>query len=415
MMSDQTTLQTSQHTQGRIAGGTIPAPAYGGRAASLWRAASEICLGVTPSGKEARRRILALVMFLPALLTTVYYGFIASDRYVSEAMFVVRSTAKPSNLGGLTSLLQMTGMMRSQDDAHVVHEFMTSRDGVTSLEKEVPLKEIYGRKEADFLGGFPSLLYDDDAEDFYSYYKSMVDVSLNSNTGISTLRVEAFRPDDAARVATVLLDLSEKLVNAMNERIHTEAVRAAEETVELAQKRVIASQLAMTEFRNKELTLDPSATGLVQTELISRLTAELVAVNAQIAELEMGAPTSPRLKTLRARASALQAQIQKERGKIGGGDEGIARQMQTYEGMMLEHGFANEDLARAFAGLELARADGRRQHLFLERTVQPSKPDAAKAPERLKIIATALILNLVSVLMFWLIRTGIKEHGAQAA
>ena len=57
----------------------------------------------------------------------------------------------------------------------------------------------------------------------------------------------------------------------------------------------------------------------------------------------------------------------------------------------------------------------RRQHLFLERTVQPSKPDAAKAPERLKIIATALILNLVSVLMFWLIRTGIKEHGAQAA
>jgi capsular polysaccharide transport system permease protein len=78
-----------------------------------------------------RWRIAAriVLVLLPTLLTAVYYGAIATDRYVSEARFVIRTASKPSSLaGGLGALLQLVGMSRSEDDAYAVRDFLLSRD-----------------------------------------------------------------------------------------------------------------------------------------------------------------------------------------------------------------------------------------------------------------------------------------------
>jgi len=363
-----------------------------------------------------RRLTALLILFLPSLGAAAYFGLIASDRYVSEASFVVRSAAKPAMSGGLGSFLQLAGITRSQDDTFAVHEFMVSRDAVSQLKAALPLRDMFNRPEADFLSAYPSILFAGTDEDLYAYFKYAVTISYSSTTGISQLQVDAFRPEDAQAIAEQLLTLSEALVNRMNQSIHEDAVGFAEQDVADAQDRLIHSQALVTAFRNRELTIDPNAGAKMLVELTGKLSAELAALRARIAELEASAPQSPMLPGLRARAAAIEEQLSREGEQISasGEDAGLARKMSEYESLMIAHEFANEDLGRALAALELSRGEARKQQLFLERVVQPSRPDASNAPHRMKSFLAILAANLILALVGWFVWTGVREHTAGA-
>ena len=361
-----------------------------------------------------KRLLFAAIAFAPTLGALVYYPFIASDRYTSEASFVVRSAAKPMMSGGLSSFLDLAGVTRSQDDAFAVHEFMTSRDAVTQLSRALPLREMFGRDEADFASGYPSIFYGPSEEDLYAYFKTAVSVSYSGATGISRLKVDVFRAQDAQLIASHLLDLSEELVNKMNRNIHEDAVGFAQEDVASAQDRLIHSQALLTAFRNRELTIDPDAGVRTLAELTGKLSAELAALKARVAELEASAPQSPLLPGLRSRVAALEQQLEAENQRVAasGEDGGLARKISEYEGLMIAHQFANEDLGRALAGLELARGEARKQQLFLERVVQPSLPDSAGEPRRFSTIMAVLAANLILFLVAWFVWAGVREHSS---
>src|SRR5258707_126520 len=178
---------------------------------------------ITPALSTTRRgngkRLRLALALLPTIVATLYFTFIASDRYVSEAKFVVRTAAKANGLSGFGSFLQVTGLVRSQDDVFSVQDFITSRDAVRQLAEQLQITDIYTRPEADFIARYPSLFYGATLEQFHKYFQWMVTVTFSSTTGITTLRVQAFRPDDAHAIALGLLDLGEQTVNRMNGRI----------------------------------------------------------------------------------------------------------------------------------------------------------------------------------------------------
>ena len=66
----------------------------------------------------------------------MYYGLIASDIFVSESRFVVRSPQRPQ-LSGLGAILQGGGFARSQDDTYSVHDYVLSRDALAELDKKL--------------------------------------------------------------------------------------------------------------------------------------------------------------------------------------------------------------------------------------------------------------------------------------
>src|SRR5690349_9809550 len=81
-----------------------------------------------------RRRVLPVLLFLPTIAALVYFGLVATPRYVAEAKFIVHTAAKASGASlSLSSILQLTGISRSQDDVFSVQDFMTSRDAVARL------------------------------------------------------------------------------------------------------------------------------------------------------------------------------------------------------------------------------------------------------------------------------------------
>jgi capsular polysaccharide transport system permease protein len=347
---------------------------------------------------------------LPTILAALYFGLIASDRYVSEAKFVVRTAAKPNGLSGLGSFLQMTGLARSQDDVFSVQDFITSRDAVRQLAEKLPITDIYNRPEADFIARYPSLFYGATLEQFHKYFQWMLTVTFSSTTGITTLRVQAFRPEDAQAIALGLLDLGEQMVNRMNDRIQNDAVRVAAEEVSRNEERLVAAQLAITNFRNRELMIDPARSSVIVTEVTARLDADLTQTKAQLTEMTAASPSGPQIGVLQRHIAALQAQILAERTRISDPSTGLANKLADYERLVLERDFAKQALTAASAGLDTARAEARRQQLYLERIVEPNEPDFAMMPERLRMVATAFGINILSLLVLWLIFSGVKEH-----
>ncbi len=53
--------------------------------------------------------LFGLTVLIPTAFSAVYFGLFASDIYVSESSFVVRSPRSQSSLSGVGALLQSTG------------------------------------------------------------------------------------------------------------------------------------------------------------------------------------------------------------------------------------------------------------------------------------------------------------------
>lgn len=361
-------------------------------------------------------RVLSVLLFLlalsPTFLGTLYYGLIATDRYVSQAQFVVRSATRSSGAGGFAAFLQMVGISRSQDDTFSVHDFIGSRDAVIQLSERLPLREMYGVAEADALSRYPNIFYGSTVEQFHRYLKWRIEVIYNSNTGISTLKVQAFRPEDATQIADHLLRLGEQLINQMNVRIREDSVRFAADEVKRAEERTVAAQLAITDFRNREVTLDPTRSSVHVMELVARLSGELSNANALLAEVTASSPSSPQLPALQRRSQALQAQISIERARISNASDGLAQKIAQFDQLTLEREFANKALAAAITALDGARSEARRQQLYLERVAGPTKPDQALKPERFFLIATIFAVNLIALMIIWLFVAGMRMHAS---
>lgn len=358
------------------------------------------------------RRRVWLVLFLPTLLSVIYFFFMASDQYESEARFVVRSAQRPDNLGGLSFLVQL-GLQRSQDDSFIVEDFMASRDVVRELQKHLPLRDMFKTDSLDFIAGYPSLLYGPREERFYKYFQTMVSVVHTDKTGISTLKIRAFSAENAKEIADTLLQLGEGLVNRLNERLLRDAVGRAEAEVTEAQNRVIAAQAALTAFRNKELLIDPTSNAVALAELIAKLSAELASTRAQIAEAKMNSSTGPQLPVLERKAIALDEQITSERTRVARSSDGLAERIATYERLVLEREFANKMLGTNEADLVRAKAEAAKQLLYLETVIEPNLADYPTQPKRLRSVLTVFGANFLLVLIAWLVFTGIREHDAR--
>ncbi|MFN6961818.1 MAG: hypothetical protein ACK4N6_06205 [Rhodocyclaceae bacterium] len=372
----------------------------------------------TPPRRSLRlvlsRRLASLLLFLLALSPTlaggVYFGLVATDRYVSEAQFVVRSASRTTGTGGFTAFLQMVGISRSQDDTFAVHDFISSRDAILKLMERVPLREMYGNPEADAVSVYPNLLYGETLEHFHRYLKWRIEVSYNSNTSISTLKVQAFKPEDAKRIADALLDLSEQLINQMNGRIREDSVRFASDEVRRSEERMVAAQLAITDFRNREVTLDPTSSSVHVMELVARLAGELSNANALLAEVTASSPSSPQLPALQRRVDAIREQMAVERGRISHSSDGLAEKIARFEQLTLEREFSSRALGAAITALDNARSEARRQQLYLERVAGPSLADQPLEPQRHFLIATLFVLNLIALMIVWLFVAGMRTH-----
>jgi capsular polysaccharide transport system permease protein len=364
-------------------------------------------------------RLLARIPWLfvgmvvaPTFAAAIYFLFIAAPLYVSEAQFVVH-TRDSNPAGNLGSKLQSVGVSlgsQSETDAYEVQQYMVSRDAVATLNRELDLRRMLARPEADFLERFPRLFEGTTFENLYRGYKRFVKVGLDSQTEISTLRVSAFRPADAQVLANALLNRGEALVNRLNDRAMADSVAQAQRQVSESEVRLDQVQAELTSFRNHQQLVDPDRTSAAGVEILGKLETDLASLRAERAGLAASTPESPQLPVIDRRIAAYQVQLDLERARQAGEADSLAPKVSEYERLTLERKLAGDAMEAAVAGLESARLDARRQQIFLERVVNPDLPDKAMAPKRLLTVLTVLISTLLLYAIVSLVIAGLREH-----
>lgn len=333
--------------------------------------------------------------------------------YVSEARFVVRtpSQSQPFALGSVLQGVGLGGFGGGDENAFVVHEYVMSRDAVTNLEQKHNLRAILARPRFDFLARFPRPFQRAHFEDLYREYPRFVTVGYDSLSGISRLRVRAFRPMDAANLANALLDGGEAVINRLNDQANADAVVDAHRQVVEAEVRVVASEAALTQFRNREKVIDPTRSSLADLDLVGKLEAQLATLKADRNSLAASAPNSPQLVVLDRQIAAFKAQIDIERDKMTGDSASLAPKIGEYERLMIERDFAAKELTAVSATLETAREEARRKRLYLQRIVPPNVPDTALLPMRLLSVGMVLVSSFLIYGTVVLVIAGLKEHG----
>jgi capsular polysaccharide transport system permease protein len=281
-----------------------------------------------------------------------------------------------------------------------VHDFIQSRDALALLQSRLDLRALLRLAAGDPLWRFPGPLLGHDQEDLFRYYRRLVTLDYNSSTNVSTLTVQAFRPDDAVRIADLLIGGAETLLNRMNERARADAIRVAEAEVTASRAEALAAEDAMTEYRNREQVVDPLQLSQTVLATIGKLTEDLVTAAAEFDVAVHEAPHSPQLPALRGRIEALQTQIDHERGVLAGSDRSLAPRIGAYERLLLLRGFAEKRYVSALTLLETARLDAERQAAYLERVVTARPPDQARYPFRLLWPVVTLLAGLLLVRLF---------------
>jgi len=359
------------------------------------------------------RNLFFFIVLIPTALAAIYYGLIAAPVYVSEARFVVRSPSQPQAMG-LGTILQgagLGGFAAGDTNIYAVHAYIMSRTAVADLERRHDLRGILAQPKLDFLARFPRPFQRANFEDLYREYPRFVTVGYDGLTGISVLRVQAFRATDAANLAAALLDGGEAVVNRLNDRAASDALSDARRQVAESEIRVVDSEAALTQFRNRERVVDPSRASLAGLDVTGKLEIQLDTLRAERDALAASAPASPQLAVLDRQIHAFEAQMGAEQAKMAGDSSSLAPKIGLYERLVLDREFAAKEQTVTSTALEEARDEVRRKRLYLERIVPPNIPDTALLPKRLFSVAMVFITALLIYATVALVVAGLKEHG----
>jgi capsular polysaccharide transport system permease protein len=353
---------------------------------------------------------LVLTVIVPTCAAILYYGFFASDVFISESRFLVRSPQHQSQSGLFGEILQGSGLVHSQDDTYSVHDYILSRDALRELDAKLGVRNAFASKRVDWFNRFPGLYWDDSFEEFYRYYGKHVGVEYDPASSISTLTVRAFTAQDAQQINILLLRISENLVNTLNGRSRQDLIRYAEDEVKLAADKATAAAVALFQYRSKHEVFEPDKQAAIQLESVAKIQEELITTEAQLAQVMRLSPNNPQITGLESRADTLRHAIVTEAAKVTSASGSFSARAPDFERLTVESVFSDKQLGAALADLEGARNEAQRQQLYLERLVQPNLPDKAMEPRRVRSMFTVLLVGLVAWGVVSLLVAAIREH-----
>ncbi|HWG05772.1 MAG TPA: lipopolysaccharide biosynthesis protein [Beijerinckiaceae bacterium] len=325
-----------------------------------------------------------LMVVVPSLSAAIYYAFIASDQYVAEAKFTVTGGAPPSpdSFGSFTGIPAIAIIQ----DTQIVTNYIGSRAAVEKLDQTIGLRNLYANPDADRLSRFnPSK----PIEKFVRYWQGMAGVSISLPAGIVDLKVRAFTPQDAAKIASAVLDMSESLINDLNVRMNHDAVASAQLELDRTSDRLTKARLALETARNDTGLLDTTKTSDALNKLITDARSSLLQMQQQYtSELKYVSDSAPQMRALKSRIDAASGQIADLESKLTStkatspDEPTLAASMTKFSELDLENQVAQRLYAGAASALEIARLVAENKMMYLNTFVKPVVPQEPQYPRR---------------------------------
>ena len=359
----------------------------------------------------SRHALFVVIVVFPTFAAVIYFAFIASDVYTSESHFLVRSPQKQTSQGLVGQLLLTSGFSHSQDDTYSVRDYILSRDALQELDSKLGMRNLFASNKIDAFSRFPGIFgMGTSFEQFYRYYGKHVGVDYDPSSSISVLTVNAYTAQDAYKINSLLIDMSERLVNTLNDRSRHDLISFADNEVKLASDKAKDASLALLSYRASQSIFEPDKQAVLQLEGVAKIQQELVSTEAELAQLRKLSPDNPQIRSLNTRADSLRDAIRSEAAKVTNAKGSFSARAPAFERLTLDVEFADKQLGVALAELETARSEAQQKQLYLERLVQPNLPDKAMSPRRIRSVFTVFVVSLVAWAVASLLAASIREH-----
>ena len=351
---------------------------------------------------------VAMVIF-PTVLAGLYFSFLASDVYISESRFVVRSASK-SSVSPLGTLLSAGVLSSASEDNYAVVDYVRSREALRESNRDGFVQQIYSGKKGSALDRFDSPLAGNTTEHLYRYYGNKVDVEFDTSTQVTNLTVRAFSPQDAQKLNERLLGQSERLVNRLSERGRRDAIASAEVQVEGAREKARNAIVALARYRNSSGIIDPEKQAAVNLQMISKLQDLLISDQTQLAQIQDYTPNNPQIPAIKTRIASITHEIERQSSMVAGAPTSLSSAAQQFQQLQFDADFASKQLAVALATLQDAENEARKKQMYIERIASPNLPDYPLEPRRVRGIVATLLLSLLAWGISTTLIAGIREH-----
>ncbi|MGQ2917243.1 MULTISPECIES: hypothetical protein [Rhizobium] len=351
--------------------------------------------GLAPRTRDKVFTILSLACFvlafiLPMTASSVYYVFMASPRYASEVRFVLRSSAPMLSRDRYASSTVEPKAKIVQDTA-VLLNYIDSPAMVQDLEKNVSLKELFGRDDIDRLSRLKS---DANQDDILKYWRKHYTASVNPKSGIVELEVTAYTPEHARDLLQLVLHLSEQQVNKLSSGMWDDLLRTTQQDVDNSMGEVGELRGNLRDIQN--------ATGVFDIDLSAeRLSTVLTGVEANIADLESRRTAlmqtvgqgAPQLSEIERRLQGLEVQAKELRESATGGQKNsLSGYATAFESAQLDLKLGEDKLKSAIADLEKVKLVSSLQLVYVDNFTQPTLPDYPKYPKLAVNLFFALLI-----------------------
>jgi len=417
MLRTRTAAQATTTTAAAASAAQVPANTVGATITPLvfTGRANAAAPGLPYRVLSLRALSFVVMVVLPVAAASVYYLAIAADQYVAEFRLSLRTVDAPR----IEPLLLLGGGMTHSNaatEAQIVTQYIASRAIVDELDPALDLRRMFSPPGADWLA---RLRLPASVEQLVHYWKSQVDPFYDTSTGTIVVRVRAFTPEDALRLAQAVIGSSEKLGNNLSGRARRDAVDQAETEVASAETRLRAALAAIRDFRDKEGMIDPGKAAEATATLSTKLRDELLKTNSELATLKAYMhDDAPSVRVLKARIRSLETQQRGLAHEMTGNSTtqapapapALSQALGSYEPLDAERKFAEASYQHALEGLDRARDNADRQHIYIESFVPPSLPETSLYPRRWRSLGTVALIAFAIWAIGGLAVQSIRDH-----
>jgi capsular polysaccharide transport system permease protein len=347
-------------------------------------------------------RLIGLIcgFVIPALIVVGYIAFGISNQYTAEARLAVRGGEQISAdpISALTGLASFT---QAQDTLIVVN-YVKSRAIVEDLDRSIGLREMYSG--VDWLSRFHTA---EPIEGLVKYWRWKIKTNVENPSGIVTIQVSAFSPQDALKIANAVVSASEQLVNSMSTRATRDAMEQARSELTRAEQRLGEIRVALQNLRNSQATLNPRRTAEGINKLIGELRLERARLedDANSAKRSQVLEEAPQMQLLRIRIQVISDQIGELEHQLTSTADSpssgaVSGKITRFDELELERQIAEKQYTLATESFERTRVNAERQKVYLTTFVVPLLPHDVAWPRHRFLLS---ILGLAAVAgLYWL-------------
>jgi capsular polysaccharide transport system permease protein len=337
---------------------------------------------------------------------------VASDQYVTDFQFGVRSADAQRN--DATSLFQgMASASQIGLQSNVIVQYIKSREMVDAVDRQLDLRRLFGRDQVDPLARLDPAT---SVEGLVDYWRGKVEPYFDLTTGIVSVKVRAFTPQDSKAIADEIVRLSENLAEDLTRRARADYVRYAQEQVDEAAAKLAKARQAVLDFRDQESLLDPYKEADAARLGIGKMKEELAKVRAEyLAARSRLDEKSPTVTVLKDKITALEAVLRDAEARLTASSvdqQGVplSRNMRGYEAVDTERQLAEKFYDTALQSLQRAQFEASRRAMYLEVFVHPALAETPVYPRRL-VDAIIVALAAFGVWVFMLMTYySIRDH-----